>query len=98
MIDFLKSGSCKIKLNPLKIICPSSDEIMLLILAVNSEKAAHMLSEIGKLICLSQFFEKHFYKIPVFFHTCATCSEIPSNRSTMEEIKNKGTEMHGFIL
>ena len=49
-----------------------------------------MWSEIGNLVCLRHFFTStavanytYFFKSSVSLHTCATCSELPSNIRTM---------------
>ena len=57
------------------------------ILVGNSEVGAHVWSEIGNVSYVRHLFRSRanlifFHKIHVFLHTCATCSELPSNVST----------------
>ena len=63
---------------------------MILLLDSNSEIGAHVWSEIGNLICLRYLSRskavvnlKCTLRNTCFLHTCATCSELPSNLSAM---------------
>ena len=56
---------------------------MVLILDGNSEIGAHVWSDIGYSIRLSHLFSARAITNLILLHTCATCSELPSNISTM---------------
>ena len=64
---------------------------MVLILVVNSVIGAHLWSDLGYLICLRYWVKSgavaylisFLQKRPIFLHTWATCSKIPSIISTM---------------
>ena len=63
---------------------------MALIIHGSSELGAHVRSNLCYLICLghlikSRAFKNRIFSLkrPIFFHACATCSELPFNNSTM---------------
>ena len=48
----------------------------------------HMRSDLGYLICLRHLFNSRSVT-NLIFYTCATCSKLPSNISTMNRIANE---------
>ena len=60
---------------------------MVLILDGYSEIGAQVRSDLGYLICLRHLFKSrtvtNLKESHIFLHTCAKCSELPSNISTM---------------
>ena len=66
-----------------KNILDNSFKPMVLILDGSSETGAHVWSKTFYLICISldrqQLQILNYSLKPIFFHTCATCSELPFN-------------------
>ena len=61
-------------------------EVMVLISDGNSEIGSHVWSNHCYLLCLRHSIQIFFLRKYVFFlHACATCSELPSNISTVGE-------------
>ena len=66
-----------------------------------SEYSGHVWSELDNSICLRNLFALYMTfcseERPYFHHTCATCSELPSNISTMMKpmLQTQNTNRHG---